>query len=298
MPDRYWICEDTNLTSEKKTLINDFLLGLKLENLAPGTIYNYKKLLEKFCLDNSQPLEELNHDQVWDWVKTRYQGISDGGRNNILAQLSKFFKFCLEEGYMEKVLVKRYWFSKPSKSSPKFLTAKQLAQVRLAAEKLSLRDQAIIEFYLTSGCRLSEVIGLNLKDINLKKRTTEVRGKGNKIRKVYFSDYCAILLEKYLATRDDDQEALFISGNGIKKGTRLGVSGIEYMVEKLGRAAGLQKKLTPHFFRHTFATHLLSQGFELNLIATFLGHQDLKTTRIYATILPEKIILMYHQLMG
>lgn len=293
----YWITDHPDLLPEVKDIINDFLSSIKLAK-ANKTVYNYKKILERFFLDNTKPLDSLTHDDVLDWVHIRYAHIKKGTRNTILGRLSKFFSFCVEEGYMKRNLIKRYWYERPDVCPPKFLSEIELAQVRIAAEKLSLRDRCIIEFYISSGCRLSELNSLDICDIDLKNRCVKVRGKGDKERDVFFSQTCAILLEKYLATCDENQSALFISYKGINKGTRLGISGIEYMVANLGKMAGLKKKLTPHIFRHTFATHLLTRGAELTDIQSFLGHSEPNTTRIYARVLPEKLVLMYHKCMG
>lgn len=111
---------------------------------------------------------------------------------------------------------------------------------------------------------------------------------------MHFSETCAMLLTKYLATHSKDIPVLFSS----PEGNRLSSQAVEQMVSKLGQAAGLPRHLTPHIFRHTFATNLLSKGADLNFISLLLGHEDLATTRIYAHILPETLTSLYRRYMG
>jgi len=159
---------------------------------------------------------------------------------------------------------------------------------------LPLRDRAIVEFFLSTGCRLSELTNLNVREVDLKNRTAQVTGKGRKLRFVHFSELSAILLKKYLAIRNKDHPALFLT----REGSRLGNQGVQQMAHKLGESAGLTHKLTPHCFRHTFATHLLSKGADMNLISDLLGHNDLNITRIYANLLPERLTSLYRRSMG
>lgn len=196
---------------------------------------------------------------------------------------------------MDKTLMKKRWIPKVPQPLPRFLTDQEYARVKLAAEKLSLRDRAIVLFLFTSGCRRSEVANLKIQDVDIKQRTAEVRGKGNKLRKVHFSVECALVLKDYLSTRlSEETEPLFLN----KHGEKLQQSGIYKITTKLGRLAGLDHSLHPHCCRHTFATNMLAKGADLEFIADEMGHTNLNTTRVYARILMGDIMLAYQNRMG
>jgi len=254
----------------------------------------YRYGLERFLADCSVPLSELKFDDVLNWLRIKFQLKKTTTMNNAITILSIFFKYCREEGYIERVLIKRFWRPRNPKSVPKFLSKQDLAQVRLAAEKFPLRERVILEFFISTGCRLSELYSLNVSDIDVKNRTALVMGKGRKLRYVHFSETCAIILCKYLLNLSLDNPALFPK----PKGGRLSRKCIAIRITKLGRSASLSRRISPHCLRHTFATNLLSKGADLNLIMALLGHDDINTTRIYANLLPEQVIHMYRRYMG
>ena len=178
---------------------------------------------------------------------------------------------------------------------PKFLNDQEYARVKLVAETLTLRNRALILFLFSSGCRRSEVSNLSIQDVNLETRTAEVKGKGKKIRQVQFSVECALVLKDYLSARvDDSTDALFVTRHGLA----LQPGGIFKITEQLGKKAGLTQSLHPHCCRHTFATNMLARGASLEFIADEMGHADLNTTRIYARIPTEDMMLAYQNKMG
>ena len=136
---------------------------------------------------------------------------------------------------------------------------------------------------------------LTIQDVNLDKRTVEVVGKGKKIRHIHISEECALVLRKYLQTRTaDESQPLFLS----KFKEHLGAKGIYKITTTLGKQAGLNRTLNPHSCRHTFATNMLARGAELEFIADELGHTDLNTTRVYARIPSEEMMIAYQNIMG
>lgn len=196
---------------------------------------------------------------------------------------------------MDTVVMKKRWRPKLPQSLPKFLNDNEYARVKLAAETLSLRNRALILFLFSSGCRRSEVSNLTIQDVNIGLRTAEVKGKGKKIRLVHFSEECALVLKDYLSTRTyEPDDALFVS----RLGCRLQPGGIFKITVELGKKAGLKQSLHPHCCRHTFATNMLAKGAELEFIADEMGHSDLNTTRNYARIPTEDMILAYQNKMG
>ncbi|MBR3322610.1 tyrosine-type recombinase/integrase [Candidatus Saccharibacteria bacterium] len=154
-----------------------------------------------------------------------------------------------------------------------------------------LRDRAIMELLFSSGLRVSELINLNRDNVNLKRKEFMVRGKGQKDRPVFISDSAAEALEDYLAERKDSLPALFLnnSRNTPLAGTsgdyrRLTPRSIQRIIEKYVRAAGITKHVTPHTFRHSFATDLLMNGADLRSVQSMLGHANISTTQIYTHV--------------
>ena len=291
---KYWESKEETLSSEIISIINEYLLSLKLSNKAEATIIKYRRILDQFFKECNTSVETLTSDTVLKWLNNFSQGKKAKTIDLYLSALSSFFQFCLEEEHMEKMVIKRRWRPKIPQSLPKYLTETEYAMVKVSAEALPVRDRALILFLFSSGCRCSEVSGLSLTDIQLDKRTAEVKGKGKKIRKVHFSEECALIMQEYLNTRIDDEQALFIT----RFGKRMLPGAIYQVTRKLGERAGMKQSLHPHSCRHTFATNMLARGADLEFIADEMGHSDLNTTRIYARIPTEEMMLTYQNIMG
>lgn len=280
---------------QTKKILNEYLLSLKLANKAESTVSRYRTFLERFFSECLVELEALTSENVLKWVNQFSVGKKESTVIIALSMLSSFFKFCLAEDYLDKMLMKKRWGPKASQPLPKFLSEQEYARVKMAAELLPLRDRAIVLFLFSSGCRRSEVAQLLIQDVDLNRRTVVVQGKGEKFRKVHFSEECALIIKEYLETRSPDlKEPLFMT----KYGLPLQQSGIYKITTKLGRLAGLKQSLHPHCCRHTFATNMLARGAELEFIADEMGHSNLNTTRVYARIPTEDIMLAYQNIMG
>jgi len=291
----YWQSTHKDILVQTKNVLNEYLLSLKLANKAETTITKYRWVLELFFSECTIPLVELTSDDVLQWLNAYSEDKKPKTIDLILSVLSSFFKFCLAEDHLDKRVIKKRWRPKIPQSLPKYLTEQEYARVKLATENLSLRNRALILFLFSSGCRTSEVSQLNIQDIHLEKRTASVKGKGKKIRSVHFSEECALVLKDYLKTRTGDKdEPLFMN----RFGQRLTEKGIYYTTIKLGKMAGLTQSLHPHCCRHTFATNMLARGAKIEFIAEELGHSDLNTTRVYARIPTEEMLLVYQNKMG
>jgi integrase/recombinase XerD len=291
---KYWESTNEAIPSKTREILNEYLLSLKQANKAEETIIKYRWILERFLGECSVPLEELTSDDVQKWLTDFSPGKKAKTIDLFLSCLSSFFKFCLEEEYLDKMMVKKRWRPRIPQSLPRYLNEQEYARVKLAAESLSTRNRALILFLFSSGCRRSEVSKLNICDVDLERRTADVKGKGSKIRKVHFSEECALVLKDYLGSRSmNESDPLFMNN----KGRRLLPKGIYEITKRLGKKIGLKQSLHPHSFRHTFATNLLARGAEIEFIADELGHADLNTTRIYARIPTEDMMLAYQNKM-
>jgi site-specific recombinase XerD len=164
-------------------------------------------------------------------------------------------------------------------------------------EMLRLRDMAIMELLFSSGIRISELAQLKIKQLNFERGEFTVRGKGDKLRLVFMSPEAAEAIQKYLAKRRDNNPALFVShtkiGNTVTKqiesigGSQIpGLTprSVQRIIKKYAALAGIMHKVTPHTFRHSFATDLLQNGADIRSVQTLLGHASITTTQIYTHV--------------
>ena len=292
---KYWVSTNEVIPAQTKTILNEYLLSLKLANKAEATVTKYRSILEMFFRECTIPMEDLTSEGVLKWFQSFAVGKKERTLDLVLSTLSSFFKFCLAEDYMDLMVVKNRWRPKIPNSLPKYLNEQEYARVKLATEQLPLRDRVLVLFLFSSGCRSFEVTQLTIQDVDLEKRTAIVKGKGKKIRNIHFSEECGILLKEYLSTRSGDEtEPLFL--NKFKQALKKG--GIYKFTKRLGELAGLEQTLRPHVCRHTFATNLLARGADLEFIADEMGHKDINTTRIYARIPMEDMRIAYQNIMG
>jgi len=253
LKENYWIIENENISSQNKMIANVYLKVLKLANKSDQTLDKYRWVLEKFLIDCPQNLDELVPEDVLAWLTHRFGDKKERTKGLVFAVLSSFFKFCLTEEYIERSLTKNRWRPHIPQSLPKYLNDHELARVRLQAERLSIRDSALIAFMFSSGCRRSEVVGLNVEDVDISERTAHVLGKGKKIREVHFSEETALLLNDYLINHAENEPALFIS----KFNQRLGPAGVYGLCRKLGNKAELPQNLSPHCCRHYVESYVM-----------------------------------------
>lgn len=292
---RYWEISNLFVNNDSRKIINEYLLSMKLENLSAGTIYQYRFFLNSFFKDKRENCLSLTPEEIRKCFIPLQKGLKAATIKTRLTILFSFYNFCVDEGYIHILPIKKRWFPRKSKSIPKFLEKEEIAKVRQLCEKRNqLRNRVMVELLLTSGCRISEINMLNKSDIDLENRTAQVLGKGKKIREVHFSETCAILLERLLESYIDEHPALFIS----ERGTRLGIRQMQKIVEQVGIDAKIKSSLHPHRFRHTFATELLTKGADLSFIADELGHKQLQTTKIYACLPNWKLISLYRKFKG
>lgn len=293
--EKYWLLTKTLPNKDNQEVVGDFILHLKISNRSKGTIILYRKFLERFFGDVEDTYSTLPPDRILEWFQTNNKHLKETSYRLNLDIISSFYNFCIQESLLDRSPIKRRWFPRIPKSLPKYIEKGDIAKIRLESEK-SLRSQALVEFMLTSGCRVAEVHELNLEDIDMENRTARVVGKGKKIRHVHFSNKCAVLLERYVESRNcKTSSPLFV---GLKSETRLSIRGIQRTMQRIGENAALSTRLHPHRLRHTFATELLAKGAELSFISDELGHADLDTTQIYARLPKQEIVRQYRKYMG
>jgi site-specific recombinase XerD len=290
----YWELTKQLPNEVNQEVIADFLLSLKLANRSQVTITLYRGFLERFFGDMKDPFFSLTSDTIQEWLTKNEGDAKEATLSFHLSVLSSFYTFGVQEEHLKHSPIKRRWFPFLPKPVPKYLEKEDIAKTRQQSEMTSLRNQLLVEFMLTSGCRVGEVHQLNREDVDFENRTARVIGKGKKIRQVHFSDKCAVLLDRYIDSCPQTSPALFVTTTG----TRLGTRRIQKIIQDIGEKAGLDKRLHPHRLRHTFATELLAKGAELSFIGDELGHSNLETTQIYARLPKREIIALYRKYMG
>ena len=215
---------------------------------------------------------------LYNFQKTR--NVSNRTLDSVRSILSSFFSWASAEGYLEKnimISVKPIKYRRKQRGS---LDDYELEKLRSACE--TIRDEALVEFLYSTGCRVSELVNVNKEDVNIKDGEVTLVGKGDKERKPYLTAHASLALQEYLKSRDDDNDALFVSK--VKPHNRLKKGAIEKIIGELGVKAGIEKKVYPHLIRHTTATMGLQHGMDVTEIQKMLGHANIETTMIYAEV--------------
>lgn len=218
-----------------------------------------------------------------------------------LATLRSFYKFLIRRGYIETSPVSAIRTPKQDKRLPRFLTSEQiniLLNCPSPNDMLGARDRAILETLYSSGLRVSELVSLDLSNVDFLGEVLHVRGKGKKERLAPVGASALQALQRYLMFRDADprkatfdQQALFIN----KHGQRLSTRSVRRKLDKYLLQSGLDPRISPHTLRHSFATHMLDNGADLRVVQELLGHQSLSTTQIYTHLTTSKMKEAYDQ---
>ena len=256
-----------------------FFVSKKIEGCTNQTISYYSTILRKFFSEINMELDKITADQVRYYIaKLSLNGLSKCSQDNELRVLKSFFKWAFGEGYISKIPTLNIKTIKQEKRIKKSFTELQIEQMRkVLNNKGSLRDIAIFETLNSTGVRVSELNRMNISDIQDDEIT--VFGKGEKERIVYLNTKSKLAIQDYLKSRNDNEEALFISSKSPY--TRLSKGAIETMIRNLGKEAGVDKA-HPHRFRRTSATFALNRGMPIEQVQQMLGHENISTTTIYA----------------
>lgn len=278
--------------------IEKFIRYLEIEkNYSEHTILNYRIDLEdfrKFVGDiDLEKIDYLSLRKYLALLKEKKLGTRSVGRH--LSTLRSFFRFLTREGYLKTNPILSLSSPKLEKHLPSFLTEEEVVRLIESAfpknelDERGLRDRAILEAFYSTGMRIAELVGLNIEDIDFIGNIVKVKGKGKKERIVPIGDTATGVIRKYLGKRKKQNVALFLNKNGKRITTR----GVRDIVEKYIRIAGIKQGISPHTFRHTFATHLLNRGADLRTVQELLGHANLSTTQIYTHLTTERLKNVY-----
>lgn len=273
--------EKTNHSITNVEAIQKFISSKKIEGCSDKTIKFYLTTLKSVLVSIDKPIKLISTDDLRNYISD-YQsssGVSNVTIDNIRRILSSFFKWLEDESYIFKSPVRRIHKVKCEQIVKEAITDEQLVSLKDACT--TARDLALIEVLSSTGIRVGELVKLNICDINFNERSCIVLGKGKKQREVYFDAKTKIHLSEYLKNRKDDNSALFVSLNDPHN--RLTISGIEYIVKKIGEKCNI-KKVHPHKFRRTLATFAIDKGMPIEQVQKLLGHVKIDTTLHYAIV--------------
>ncbi len=212
-----------------------------------------------------------------------------------VASIKAFFKFLARRKFIRNNPALLLYTPRVPEKLPSFLSEEEVVRIIESPEGKSwqiLRDRAILELLYSTGIRVGELVSLTIKDINFIEETIRVRGKGNKERIVPVGTPAMKALTEYMEAKPARRsEEVFLN----KYGKPLTERSVERLVEKYAKKAGIEKKVTPHTFRHSFATHMLERGADLRTVQELLGHERITTTQIYTHLTLEKLREFYNK---
>lgn len=270
-----------------------FVASKKAVNRQDNTLKQYTMEICKMLDFLGKRIEDITAMDLryYYGVMREQHGIKMTTMQTRLHYLSSFWDFLITEELVRSNPVKRVGILKLAKTIKKPFSQEEMEALRVNCTVL--RDRALMEFLYSTGVRVSELVALNVGDIEMGRQELIVFGKGSKERKVYLTDNAKFYLKRYLKERAKGiteeelaEQPLFVTID--KPYNRLTVAGIQYMLRQLGRHAGV-KKVHPHRFRRTIATDLLNRGMPVEQVSKLLGHEKLDTTMIYCTVQEENV---------
>ncbi len=263
---------------------------LKIEKrYSAHTVNGYRRDLERFA-------EYCAEQGITEWNRVdnlcirnfsgriHRSGLHGRSIARCLSAVRMFFKFLLQEKQVTHNPAQDISAPKSAKKLPSVLDVDQIEQLLTIRENdpASVRDRAMLELVYSAGLRVSELVALDLNDLDLAEGTLTVQGKGGKTRIAMIGRKAAQALRDWLGTRrefckSDEQSALFLNN----RGTRLGTRGVQLRFDQRAKRQGLDRHVHPHMLRHSFATHVLESSGDLRAVQELLGHANIATTQVY-----------------
>ena len=291
------------------SLVEQFISWLLVEKgYSPHTADGYQRDILEFLQFAGPSLEPaaMTPATVQAFVGSLYHRSASASVARKLSALRTFFRFLKREQVLAADPLAGVVGPKLGQHIPAFLTVDEvfaLLEAPVVSDRYWRRDRAFLEMLYATGIRVSELVGINLEDVDLAGEMVRVRGKGNKERIVPFGRAAREGLEQYLPERQAlclarvqrgkpaEPNAYFLNGQG----TRLSVRSVERLIQAYAHRAGIASTVTPHALRHSFATHLLEMGADLRTVQELLGHVSLSTTQKYTHINIDHLSRVYDQ---
>lgn len=279
----------------------DYLKYLKVQrNYSSKTIHSYEIDIDEFLayLDTKNiDLFKVSYNDIHPFLKE----LNDKKNTNTtisrkISALRGFYKYLLKEGYVEKNPFSLVSLPKKEKKLPRFFYYNELEMLLEVPDlntPLGQRDRLILEMLYATGVRVSELVSIEVNDLG--NREIKVLGKGNKERIVRFGSYAEEILSLYLKDgykklNINNSKKLFLNNRGGELTTR----GVKYILDNIINKTSIDKKISPHMLRHTFATHLLNEGCDIMSVSELLGHASLSATAIYTHVTNDRLKEVYY----
>jgi len=285
-------------TENHNFYINQFITHITLEKgLAENTRKSYLSDLKNFfsyLKERNIDFLHITHKHIDEYLwNKKMQGYKPSSIFRMMESIRAFYKFLFSENIIKEDITINLVAPKVPRRLPQILSVSEVERILSLPDinkPMGLRDRAILELLYATGLRISEIVSLDIKDVNLHGGYLICKGKGHKERVVPIGDIAKKMLEKYITTVRNKKaflecNALFVN----KSGRRFSRVGLWKVIKRYVKMSGIQKKITPHIFRHSFATHLLQHGADLRVIQEMLGHSSISTTEIYTQVGRERL---------
>ncbi|MFO7368791.1 MAG: tyrosine-type recombinase/integrase [Bacteroidales bacterium] len=284
----------------------DFITYLQsIRHYSPHTVRSYQDDLEQFfsycSFEDDADEKAIDHRKIRSWIMELMEtGHTARTTSRKISSLKTYFRYLLKEGVVAVNPLNKVLTPKLEKRLPVFVNERQmdhlLDDIEFGDDFSGFRNQVIIETFYSTGSRLSELINLKVTDVDLAQRTMRVLGKRNKERIIPLNPAYCDLLGNYFKARDDEFPGdrsgwVFLTDKGNKAYSRM----VYRIVNRFLSMVTTSDKKSPHVLRHTFATHMLNQGADLNAIKELLGHANLSATEVYTHNTFEKLKSVYKQ---
>ena len=269
---------------QKDDLLDSYIASMKVSGRSEKTIARYAYMIGRFVKFVNVQTRKINVYHIRSWLASeKERGVQDSTLEGHRQILSAYFGWLHRESLIERNPMTNVGPIKVPKRQKRIISDIEMEKLKQACEQIHgiqrYRDRAIIAFLASTGCRVSEMTGLNRDSVDLKSLECVVHGKGDKDRLVYLDPVAGMLLQQYLVKRKDDGDALFVG----KEGRRLEPGGVRAMLNTIAKAAGVEN-VHPHKFRRTLATELTRHGMPIQEVASILGHEKLDTSMQYVIL--------------
>lgn len=263
---------------------------------------SYKNDIEEFfeyLERESLSFLDINYDDLRFYLMYLKEEKNDSNSSidRKLSGLRGFYKFLANEGYVSKNVFSLINGPKKEKKLPRYFEYNELEELFNVCDDTPMgqRDLLILEMLYGTGVRVGELVNIKVKDIDLSTKSILILGKGNKERIVTYGEYCEEALVSYLndgyhRLNIKNEDYLFLNKNGGVITER----GVRYVLEQIIKRTSLNKNISPHMLRHSFATHLLNEGCDLITVQKLLGHESIKATQIYTHVTTDRLKEVYY----
>ena len=298
--------ENSERQAFDRAQMDGFLKYLKeVRGYSEKTVVSYAhdlRRLDDFLVSHGLTLQEMVFEDARAFTADLYdQELSHATINRILSANRTFFHHLRENGVVTSDPFRRVSGAKNTRKIPTVLAPEEVEKIlgSPVTDYTSLMEVTMFNLFYSTGCRLSEVLGMKLGDMDLKERRILVTGKGNKQRYVFLTVRALDMIRTYLPERQkvlekagmENEDTVLVNA----KGKQLPLSTVHSIFDKYRDRLGLSKKFTPHVFRHSFATHLIDNNSDIRVVQVLLGHESIGTTQIYTHVTGKRLEEVYRK---